>query len=576
MAPGHPQRHVVTVAVEDYFQTSAFDGLIPPSRWGRFEPRLERNTQRALALLDEHGVRGTFIALGWIAEELPELIGEIARRGHEVACGGYLPRPIETLSPEVLREDLQRSREALERAAGQEVIGHRIARGHLGAEHRWALDVLAEEGFAWDSSFAPAVGSLPREPWRRAVHPHRQGDQLLWEVPLSPWSLSGWHPGSAGGSPLRLGPQGLMKRRLRRRDAPGNDPFDLRFRVWELDPDLPRISAASRLARARVYRGLEGMPALLDGYLGEFPFCGIGDYLGLSRRDLSATEAGAPGPRLLRMRDPQPVAATRSPQAAPAQGDPVIPRGRPPVTIVVPFFNEEESLAYFDRTLALVIRELKIRYEPRFVLVDDGSSDATFEALGARFGHRPECKIIRHDKNRGVAAAILTGIRAADTEIVCSMDCDCTYDPRHLLLMIPLLTPGVDLVTASPYHPEGAVANVPEWRLLLSRTLSRLYSAALGDDIHTWTSCFRVYRRRSVADISLENEGFLGVAETLIKVLEAGGRVVESPATLESRLFGESKMKIAGTIADHLGLLARVAARSSGGRPAAPPPPPQR
>ena len=120
--------------------------------------------------------------------------------------------------------------------------------------------------------------------------------------------------------------------------------------------------------------------------------------------------------------------------------------------------------------------------------------------------------------------------------------------------MLPLAG-DADMVTASPYHPQGRVRNVPEWRLFLSKSLSRLYSTVLRERIHTYTSCCRVYRRSRMLPLDLRHGGFLGMAEMLIQLKLAGGRIVEVPATLESRLLGESKMKIARTIRGHLGLL---------------------
>ena len=149
----------------------------------------------------------------------------------------------------------------------------------------------------------------------------------------------------------------------------------------------------------------------------------------------------------------------------------------------------------------------------------------------------------------------MTGIREARTEVVCSIDCDCSYDPAVLEAMLPLADKA-DMVTASPYHPLGRVRNVPEWRLFLSKSLSRLYSAVLRERIFTYTSCCRVYRRSRMLPLELRNGGFLGTAEMLIRLKAAGGRIAEVPATLESRLLGESKMKIARTIRGHLGLLA--------------------
>ena len=198
------------------------------------------------------------------------------------------------------------------------------------------------------------------------------------------------------------------------------------------------------------------------------------------------------------------------------------------------------------------------QYDLRYCFVDDGSSDSTWPSLQQLFGQDSRCTLIRQPRNQGVAAAILAGLRNARTEIVCSMDCDCTYDPSELGRMIPLLE-NADLVTASPYHPEGAVMNVPGWRLLFSRGCSRLYRAALGTNLHTYTSCFRVYRRSSVVDLTVEQTGFLGIAEMLGQLLLGGGRVIEHPATLEVRMLGHSKMKVARTTWGHIWLLARFA-----------------
>jgi dolichol-phosphate mannosyltransferase len=121
--------------------------------------------------------------------------------------------------------------------------------------------------------------------------------------------------------------------------------------------------------------------------------------------------------------------------------------------------------------------------------------------------------------------------------------------------MIPLLSEGVDLVTASPYHPQGGVKNVPRWRLFLSKSLSRLYRLVLRQKLYTYTSCFRVYRRQTVVKVEVERGGFFGVTELLGRVDLAGGGIVEFPATLEARMLGRSKMKVLRTITGHLGLL---------------------
>jgi polysaccharide deacetylase family protein (PEP-CTERM system associated) len=540
-APGllarEKKRHLLTVAVEDYFQAVAFRKLIDTSHWYRFEQRVERNTRRALELLDEFGVKATFFTLGWVADEMPEVVRDIAARGHEVASKGYFHRTIQEMTPGEFREDLQRSRESIERATGTRVIGHRIARGHLGPTDLWALDVLAEEGFEYDSSFYPRLNSIAAEPWRRFPFKHRHGASEILEFPLATWGWRGWLFPIAGGAYLRQIPHFLISRAIEHWDRHFASPLVLYFHVWELDPDLPKITAASRYTRVRQYRNLERMPSILRFYLLRYAFESIRTRLGL------APEAAVPRETVRMEQSPSVGTVAR----------------RIPVTLVIPCFNEEPILPYLRNTLGRVAADLGSQYELQYVFVDDGSSDGTWHALEAIFGTLPECQLVRHERNRGVAAAILTGIRGARTEIVCSIDCDCTYDPHQLRDLIPRLEEDVAVVTASPYHPSGRVLNVPSWRLVLSKGLSFLYRRLFRQKLHTYTSCFRVFRRSLVKDLSLREQGFLGVAETLMILDLQGKRIVEHPAVLEVRLFGHSKMKLFRTIAGHLRLLWRMA-----------------
>ncbi len=229
-----------------------------------------------------------------------------------------------------------------------------------------------------------------------------------------------------------------------------------------------------------------------------------------------------------------------------------------PVSVIVPCFNEQPILAYLARTLSHVDASLRVDYALHFIFVDDGSQDATWETLQELFASRPNCTVLRHEQNRGVAAAIVTGARHADTDIVASIDSDCTYDPAVLATLIPLLEEDVDMVTASPYHPESGVRNVPAWRLGLSRLASCLYGLVLRHKLYTYTSCFRVYRRRAIVDLDLQTGGFLGIAEMLGQLDLQGAHIVEGPAVLNVRLLGTSKMKVLRTMLAHLGLLGRL------------------
>ena len=534
-----PKRHVLTVVLEDYFQVAPLRGVVKTEQWHLFENRVDVNTHKALDLLDEFGIKATFFVLGWIADEMPEVVREVAKRGHEVASKGYYHRSLQQLSKSEFRSDLRRSRQALERATGRRVDGYRIAHGWFGPEDLWALDVLAEEGFAYDSSVRPLFRAFADEPSRRFAYRHRHGDAELWEFPLSTASLGGWSFPIAGGNYLRQFPHALMKRAVARWHRTSDAPFVMYFHVWELDPGQPRIHAAPLLESVRQYRNLDKMPAIIRHYLKTYHFTSIGNYLGL-----------------------EPVEAAVS-NVAPTVDRPVVEAStasavRQPVTVVVPCYNESESLHFLANTLRGVEATLE-SYDLRFVFVDDGSADGTPELLDKLFGAKPNCSVVVHEHNRGVAAAILTGIRHAETEIVCSMDCDCTYDPHQLRTLIPMLKDDVDMVTASPYHPDGQVRNVPSWRLLLSRGLSGLYRGVLHHRFYTYTSCFRVYRRDAVRDLPVGEGHFLGVTEMLCLLDLGGGRIVECPAVLEVRLLGRPHMKILRTIAGHLKLLASIA-----------------
>ena len=533
--PNKERRDLMTVVLEDYFHVGAMRGLISPHQWNRFETRFESNTMKALDLLKKNDVKATFFVLGWIAERQPELVAEIARQGHEIANYGYAHRDVRQMTRDEFRDDARRSRDLLEIASGRRVIGFRIPQGLRSSDDLWVLDVLAEEGYVYDSSVIPFTYDRKA----RGAFLDESDGREIWEFPHATMNLFGYLLPISGGNYFRQIPHTLLQHAVAAWKRQFDTPFMMYFHVWELDPDQPRISAASWMTRTRQYRNLKKMDWVLADYFSKYKFGTIADFLEVETTPdtpIAARPVSAP---------PVEVAA---PQAA-----------RVPVSIVVPCFNERPALPYLSNTLESVSKLLSKDYEPHYVFVDDGSSDGTWELLNRLFGARQDCRLVRHEVNRGVAAAILTGIRHASDEIVCSMDCDCTYDPHELVHMIPLLTPDVDLVTASPYHPQGGrVMNVPQWRLILSKGASWLYSKVLRHKLHTYTSCFRVYRRSAVADLELKEMGFLGVSETLALLDLRGHNIREFPTTLYVRILGHSKMKVARNIAGHLKNLWRM------------------
>jgi polysaccharide deacetylase family protein (PEP-CTERM system associated) len=531
------KKHLLTVLVEDYFHVGAFENLIQQRNWSHFEPRYEQNTLKTLDLLDQFDTKATFFILGWIAEQNPRLVREIAARGHEIASRGFYHRSLKNLTNEEFREDLRRTNGALEDAAGRKIVGYRAAEKLNYEKDSWIFDVLAEEGFVYDASFLPVKKD---EPPKRFAHQVHTNGKAVWEFPYSTRNVGLGLLPISGGNYFRQIPYTLMRRAVRNWDKNCDAPFVFYFHVWELDPEQPRISAASNYNRIRHYRKLDKMEWIIKENLQKYEFCDAASFLGV-KNELRITNHES---RI----EKQKIEYER-PQT----------EHRTPVTIVIPCYNEEAALPYLANTLRSVESELNENsYKAEFIFVDDKSTDATLEKLRELFGARENVRVVRHETNQGVAAGIMTGLREAKTEIVCSMDCDCTYDPHELVKMLPLLSEEVDLVTASPYHRAGGVRNVPNWRLFLSKGASWLYRRALRAKLSTYTSCFRVYRRASVVDLPLREKGFLGVAEMLGRLDLKGGKIVEYPAVLEVRLFGLSKMKTARTVVGHLKLLARL------------------
>lgn len=540
-------RHLLTILVEDYFHVGAFENLIHQRNWSNFEPRYEQNTIKTLDLLDEFKTKATFFVLGWIAEQNPNLIREIVARGHEVASRGFYHRSLKNLTDEEFRTDLRRTNKAIYDASGQKVIGYRSAEKLPYNGNDWVFDALADEGFAYDASFLPSRNS---DKSKRFAHQIQGGGKAVWEFPYSTRDLGVGLLPISGGNYFRQIPYTLTRHFVRNWNKETDAPFVSYFHVWELDPEQPRISAASKYNRIRHYRKLDKMEWILRENLELYDCGSIASHLGMLdeiRENVTAHAAATDESAIeLISTSIEPAAKTRKKKTT-------------PVSIVIPCYNEQEALPYLANTLRSVEQRLEaVGFTANFIFIDDRSTDSTFEKLNELYGLEENVTIVRHEENKGVAAGIMTGIRTAKTEIVASMDCDCTYDPHELARMLPLLGQDVDMVTASPYHQDGGVRNVPGWRLFLSKGASFLYRRVLHAKLDTYTSCFRIYRRNAMLGLQLNETGFLGVAEMLGKLDLSGGKIVEFPSILEVRLFGISKMKTARTIVGHLSLLATL------------------
>ncbi|MEZ5561406.1 MAG: DUF3473 domain-containing protein [Gammaproteobacteria bacterium] len=263
-----------TVDVEDYFQVDAFSRVIDPSDWDGFGSRVVANTGRLLDLLDQHQVRGTFFVLGWIAARHPDLVRLIVARGHELASHGMSHQRIVTQTPAVFRQETRDSKRLLEDLGQVPVTGYRAATYSITRASLWALDVLKEEGFEYDSSIFPVRHDRYGIPDARTV-PHRlttPGGQTLVEYPLTAVDVLGLNIPMAGGGYFRLFPYGVTRWGLRRAQTQGR-PVVFYLHPWEVDPEQPRIRNAALLSRFRHYLNLDRTLPRLDRLLSDFRFC---------------------------------------------------------------------------------------------------------------------------------------------------------------------------------------------------------------------------------------------------------------------------------------------------------------
>jgi polysaccharide deacetylase family protein (PEP-CTERM system associated) len=267
--------NALTVDVEEYFHPNALDGVVSPADWDVLPSRIEANTQRVLDLLSEHDVRATFFLLGWVAERAPRLVADIARRGHEVACHGFAHRLVYQLEPQQFRADVARAKTRIEDLVGAPVTGFRAASYSIVAGTLWALDVLIELGFVYDSSIFPIRHDLYGIPSfsRRPVRVRRPAGEIL-EVPPSTIRLLGRNWPVAGGGYLRVLPYWVTRRAMRHLNEHEHVPGMVYVHPWELDVGQPRL-AAGRLARLRQYTNLHRTEPRLRQLLREFRFAPI-------------------------------------------------------------------------------------------------------------------------------------------------------------------------------------------------------------------------------------------------------------------------------------------------------------
>jgi len=270
--------HCLTFDVEEHFQVNAFDSALRRRSWSECESRVERSTEKILALLDRHRYRATFFVLGWIAERHAALVQRIAAAGHEVASHGYGHELLTKLSVDAFREDVRKAKKILEDVIGAEITGYRAPSFTIVPGTAWAHEVLVQEGYRWDSSVVPVVHDVYGWPGADPT-PHRieTPSGPLAELPPStiPWFRTRLAVG--GGGYFRFYPYALVRHWLRRVEAQGQ-PVIFYLHPWELDPAQPRMRGPRR-STFRHYVNLHRVEGRLERLLEDFRFAPVCELL---------------------------------------------------------------------------------------------------------------------------------------------------------------------------------------------------------------------------------------------------------------------------------------------------------
>ncbi|MEO7084618.1 MAG: XrtA system polysaccharide deacetylase, partial [Gemmatimonadaceae bacterium] len=239
MTPSAAIRHHFTVDVEEYFQVAAMAPHVSRSSWDNIPTRLEVGMRPIIDLLAESNAKGTFFILGWIAKRHPALVKELAAAGHEIASHGWGHEKVTDMTPDQFRESVRDSKQILEDLGGRPVLGYRAPSFSIVRGREWALDILLEESYRYDSSLfpikRPGYGFAGGE---RDHHQLRRPAGLLDELPPATVKLGGELLPAGGGAYFRIFPYALIQAALRSASRRGQ-PATFYIHPWELDAQQP-------------------------------------------------------------------------------------------------------------------------------------------------------------------------------------------------------------------------------------------------------------------------------------------------------------------------------------------------
>jgi len=272
--------NALTVDVEDYYHVSAFSKVINRDAWSDQISHVVANTDRLLELFDTNKIKATFFVLGWVAERWPELVKKLDSHGHEVACHGYSHELVYNQTPEIFREETKRSKQILENIIQKPVLGYRAASYSITNKSKWALDILFELGFKYDSSIFPVKHDrygMPDTPKFPYLLETPDGNKLI-EFPLTSINIMGYQLPIAGGGYFRLFPYFFSKWAFQKINSRYSKPFIFYLHPWEIDTTQPRIKAGF-ISTFRHYNNIDKTQDRLSKLVRQFRFSTAYDVL---------------------------------------------------------------------------------------------------------------------------------------------------------------------------------------------------------------------------------------------------------------------------------------------------------
>lgn len=268
--------NILTVDVEDWFHICGVNNIIPRESWDRLESRVAKNTLKILNIINRSKTKATFFILGYIAEKHPELVKEINSSGHEIASHGHVHRRVYTMTPDSFRRDLKKSTQVISRIIGRSLKGFRAAEWSIREDSLWALDILLQEGFLYDSSMAP-LPIIGNPKYSTAPYRYKLNSGNIWELPPLVALTPLVNLPLGGGWGLRTFPYSMIRSAIDKHNRLGF-PALVYLHPREFDQNCPRIKLPF-IKKLVLQAGIASTEKRLNLLLKDYKFTTAANYL---------------------------------------------------------------------------------------------------------------------------------------------------------------------------------------------------------------------------------------------------------------------------------------------------------